>query len=128
MFERSGDVKKGLGLGKRERIRRWFREWVPYVEYEIGNDLNVHVKGHMFLTGSQVTQLPEGLSVGGSLFLGMSNVFELPENLNVKESLSLCHSHVIYLPTGLSVGRSIYMNRNQDIEVPENLKNKIRYR
>jgi hypothetical protein len=146
-FERTGDVKKGLSLGKRERIHRWFREWVPDVEYEIRDDLSVYVEGSIDLKGSQVTrlpenmsvegtldlrysdvtQLPEGLSVGGTLDLGYSQVARFPEDLSVGGNLYLYHSQVTQLPKDLRVGRYIYVYENQGIKVPENLKHKIKY-
>jgi hypothetical protein len=125
-FERTGDIKKGLGLGKRERIHRWFREWVPYARYEIGDDLSVYIKGSLIFINTQVTHLPEGLSVGGSLHLQDSQMTQLPEDLNVGGSLYLQGSQVTQLPDDLCVSGDIYIEKNQDILVPENLKHKIR--
>jgi hypothetical protein len=127
MFERSGDVKKGLKLGKRERIHQWFKEWAPYDDYEIKDDLSVYIKGHLDLENSQVTQLPKDLSVGGDLDLINSQVTQLPENLSVEGHLDLEDSQVTHLPKNLSIGGDIYINEDQNIEVPENLKHKIVY-
>jgi hypothetical protein len=145
-FERTGDVKKGLSIGKLERIRRWFMEWAPVVKYEIRDDLSIYIEKYLYLRGSQVTNLPENLSVGWSLTLRGSHVTQLPKGLSVGGELDLEDSYVTQLPKGLSVGGSlwlansqvthlsedlsveefIFINKNQDIEVPENLKHKVK--
>jgi hypothetical protein len=147
-FERTGDVKKGLGLGKRERIHQWFSVWAPDAEHEIKDDLSVHVKGSLDLQYYQVTHLPEGLSVEGNLYLQNTQVTQLPEDLSVERSLYLWNtqvtrlseglsvggdlwlkgSQVTRLPEDLNVGRYIYMGKDQDIEVSGKLSDKIRYR
>jgi hypothetical protein len=146
-FERTGDVKKGLGLGKRKKIHKWFSEWAPYADYEIRDDLSVYVKGYLDLEGSQVTQLPDDLNIIGSLNLMGSQVTQLPEDLSVEYDVWLSDSRIVSLPKGLSIGEDlllkgsrvtqlpkdlsiggdIYIDEDQDIDVPKNLKRKIRY-
>jgi hypothetical protein len=121
-FERTGDVKKGLSIGKRKKIHDWFSEWAPDVEYEIGDDLSVYVKGFLWLEDSQVTYLPnDDLSVTGGLMISGSQIKRLPENLSVAGPLDLVDSLVTRLPEDLSVGRDLYLQGSQVTQLPEDL-------
>ena len=48
-----------------------------------------HYKGYLYLQGTQITSLPEGLTVGGSLDLQGTQITSLPEGLTVGGSLYL---------------------------------------
>ncbi|PHS44288.1 MAG: hypothetical protein COB03_18660, partial [Alteromonas sp.] len=71
------------------------------------------------LEETQITELPEGLNVGGSLYLRGTQITELPEGLNVGDSLYLCGTQITELPEGLNVGDSLYLEETQITELPE---------
>ena len=60
------------------------------------------VKGDLNLEDSEITSLPEGLTIEGDLFLYHSRV-ELPKGLKVNGNLSLIGPNVTSLPKGLEV-------------------------
>ena len=60
------------------------------------------VKGDLNLEDSEITSLPEGLTIEGDLFLYHSHV-ELPKGLKVNGNLSLIGPNVTSLPKGLEV-------------------------
>ena len=79
------------------------------------------VGGSLDLGNTNVSELPEGLSVGGSLDLENTNVSELPEGLSVGDFLDLENTNVSELPEGLSVGGSLYLGNTNVSELPEGL-------
>lgn len=71
-------------------------------------DLNV--KGNLFLGGTNIAQLPEGLEVAYSLGLELCvNLNSLPKGLKVGGFLDLEASKVSSLPEGLEVGTDLYI-------------------
>ena len=61
--------------------------------------------GYLDLRGTQITALPEGLTVGGSLDLRGTQITALPEGLTVGGSLDLENcTQITALPEGLTVG------------------------
>ena len=66
--------------------------------------------GYLDLRGTNITALPEGLTVGGYLDLeGCTNITALPEGLTVGGSLYLRGTNITALPEGLTVGGSLYL-------------------
>ena len=63
--------------------------------------------GHLNLSQSKVTRLPEGLIVKGNLDLGGTHITRLPENLIVKGGLDLGSTQITSLPKGLTVGGNL---------------------
>jgi hypothetical protein len=87
-------------------------------------ELQLHMEetgGSLDLSGTQITALPEGLSVGGSLDLCRTPVTALPEGLSVGGSLDLCRTQITALPEGLSVGRSLDLRGTPITALPEGL-------
>lgn len=98
--------------------------------------------GSLFLRGTGITELPEGLTVGGSLDLmwtgitalprGLTvaytlnmrgtGITSLPEDLLVGLDLDLRASAITSLPKGLVVGGWIWLNGTGVTELPEDLK------
>jgi hypothetical protein len=60
--------------------------------------------GYLDLEGTQITSLPDNLSVGGSLDLRGTQITSLPDNLSVGGSLYLRGTQITSLPDNLSVG------------------------
>jgi hypothetical protein len=65
------------------------------------------VGGSLDLSGTGVTALPDGLTVGGYLDLSGTGVTALPDGLTVGGSLDLSGTGVTALPDGLTVGGSL---------------------
>jgi hypothetical protein len=82
---------------------------------------NLHVRGYLFLSGSPITSLPEGLNVGGSLDLRGSKIISLPKSLKVGGSLNLGGSSITSLPEGLSVGGYLDLSGTPITSLPEGL-------
>ena len=60
------------------------------------------------LSYTKITSLPEGLSVGGGLYLSGTKITSLPEGLSVSRDLDLRNTPITSLPEGLSVGGHLY--------------------
>ena len=79
------------------------------------------VCGDLDLEGTGVTALPEGLTVCGDLDLEGTGITALPEGLTVGGSLDLEGTGIAALPEGLTVGRSLYLEGTGIAALPEGL-------
>ena len=120
-FERGKDPRKTMGIGMRVQIQQWFKTWAPNVEYTIDDNLNVIVEGYLNLSGTQITELPDNLSVGGDLYLRWTQITKLPDNLSVGGYLDLRETQITKLPDNLSVGGWLDLQGTQITELPDNL-------
>ena len=85
-------------------------------------DENGKVGGSLDLRGTGITELPDGLSVGGYLDLeGCTGITELPDGLSVGGSLDLRGTGITALPDGLSVGGSLYLSGTGITELPKSI-------
>ncbi|MCW2473388.1 hypothetical protein [Candidatus Symbiopectobacterium sp. NZEC151] len=76
------------------------------INHLVNDDGSIVVEGDLSLLGrTDITSLPEGLSVGGSLDLEGTGITSLPEGL----------------PEGLSVGGSLYLRGTGITSLPEGL-------
>ena len=75
----------------------------------------------LYLSGTQIKELPEGLTVGGNLYLSCTQIKELPEGLTVGGSLDLSYTQIKELPEGLTVGGWLDLRATQIKELPEGL-------
>jgi hypothetical protein len=82
---------------------------------------NLHVRGYLFLSGTPITSLPEGLSVGGSLDLRGSKITSLPKGLKVGGGLNLGGTSITSLPEGLSVGETLNLGGTKITSLPKDL-------
>ena len=69
--------------------------------------------GDLYLSGTQIQTLPEGLTVGGWLDLSGTQIQTLPEGLTVGGSLYLRNTQIQTLPEGLTVGGSLDLSGTQ---------------
>ena len=69
--------------------------------------------GWLDLRGTQITALPEGLTVGGWLDLSGTQITALPEGLTVGGWLDLSGTQITALPEGLTVGGWLYLRGTQ---------------
>ena len=82
--------------------------------------------GSLDLSGTGITALPEGLTVGGSLDLeGCTGITALPDNLTVGGWLDLRGTGITALPEGLTVGGSLYLS-GTGIKNKETAKRKVK--
>ncbi len=77
--------------------------------------------GNLYLSGTQITALPEGLTVGGWLDLRGTQITALPEGLTVGGNLYLSGTQITALPEGLTVGGGLDL-RGTQITNPNNYK------
>jgi len=120
-FVRGRDPKETLSLGRVGSIRKFFRDLdIPDDKYEI-TETEVIFKGYLDLEGTPITELPEGLSVGGGLDLSGTPITELPERLSIGGNLYLSNTSISELPEGLSIGGSLYLFGTAITELPERL-------
>ena len=129
VFKRGGDPYNKLGIGPKGKIDNWFNQWAPDADYEIDDNLNIIVNGHLDFIYSDITELPDNLIVNGYLDLRYTNITELPDNLTVNRSLDLMGSKIIELPDNLIVGRDLNIRFTMIPKLPDNLnvKGKIIY-
>jgi len=66
------------------------------------------IVGNLNLRGTQIRELPKGLSVGGYLNLYGTPIQKLPEGLSVGGILNLYGTQIRKLPPDLKVGGGIY--------------------
>ena len=77
--------------------------------------------GSLDLRGTQITELPDNLTVGGSLDLSGTQITELPDNLTVGGWLDLSGTQITELPDNLTVGGWLDLRGTQITELPDNL-------
>ena len=83
---------------------------------------DLHIKGDLDLTGSEIEELPEGLKVGGDLYLEYSSITSLPEGLEVGNHLDLRGINMESLPKGLKVGGILDLDESAMESLPEGLE------
>ena len=77
--------------------------------------------GSLYLSGTQITSLPDNLTVGGSLDLSGTQITSLPDNLTVGGWLYLRGTQITCLPDNLTVGGWLYLSGTQITSLPDNL-------
>jgi uncharacterized protein (TIGR02996 family) len=83
---------------------------------------DLKVGGNLYLTRTGVTELPDGLEVGGDLNLSRTDITELPANLKVGRDLDLYGTPIKELPADLKVGRDLNLSVTHITELPADLK------
>ena len=69
---------------------------------------NLSVGGNLDLCYTKITQLPDNLSVAGNLDLYCTEITQLPDNLRVSGNLDLRLTQITQLPNNLSVGDNMH--------------------
>ena len=82
---------------------------------------NLTVGGSLYLSCTNITELPDNLTVEGNLNLRNTNIKELPDNLTVGGFLDLRNTNIKELPDNLTVGGSLYLSYTNITELPDNL-------
>ena len=78
-------------------------------------------KGDLDLSNTEITKLPDNLSVEGWLDLDYANILSLPDNLSVGGYLSFCGTGITSFPNNLSVGNDLFINNTKITFLPENI-------
>ena len=73
------------------------------------------------LSGTPITALPDGLTVGGNLYLRDTPITALPDGLTVGGSLDLGGTPITALPDGLTVGGNLYLRDTPITALPDGL-------
>jgi len=81
----------------------------------------LNVEGNLNLQSTPITSLPQDLKVGGYLDLENTPITSLPQDLKVGGSLDLQNTPITSLPQGLTVGGELYLkntplSKNNTIE------------
>ena len=82
---------------------------------------NLTVGGWLDLSGTNITQLPDNLTVGGSLELRGTNITQLPDNFTVGGWLDLRGANITQLPDNLTVGGLLDLRGTNITQLPDNL-------
>ena len=120
-FTQASDPIEDLGIGIRAQIKKWFKTWAPSVDYEIDDEFNITIEDNLDLRGTQITKLPDNLSVGGWLDIRRTSITKLPDNLKVGESLYLGGTQITELPDNLKVGGYLDLRGTKITELPDNI-------
>ena len=83
---------------------------------------NLTVRGWLDLRGTHMTSLPDNLTVGGSLYLSYTQITTLSDNLTVEGGLDLSGTLITSLPDNLTVSGSLWLNNTPITSLPDNLK------
>jgi hypothetical protein len=84
---------------------------------------DLHIKGDLDLTGSEIEELPEGLEVNGNLNLYRTKITSLPKGLKVGGNLDLDGCYIFkFLPKGLEIGGYLSLIHSDIESLPEGLK------
>jgi len=121
-FKRGQDPKRSMGIGKRALIKKWFDDLdVGSEEYSIDDNFNIFFKRSLDLRNTQITSLPDNLSIRGDLYLTNTLITSLPNNLSVRGFLDLTNTPITFLPDNLSVGGSLDLRNTPITSFPDNL-------
>lgn len=77
--------------------------------------------GNIDLSGCEITQLPDNLTVNGKLILRSTDITDLPNNLTVGDYLELWNTCIESIPDNLIVGGSLYLNDTGIKSLPKKL-------
>mgnify|MGYP004553919553 CR=1 FL=1 len=105
-------------------IKEFLQKWNLNNEVYM-KDRKVIVGGSLYLSGTNITELPDNLTVGGSLDLSGTNITELPDNLTVGGSLALRGTNITELPDNLTVGGWLDLS-GTNITEPRNLNKLVK--
>ena len=123
-FERTPqNVTSAMGLGKVAKIHKFFKESsVKPESCIIDDDLNVTVKGNLFLADHSQQTLPDNLTVEGWVDLSRCDLKELPKRFTVMGNLTLKYTEFLTtLPPDIKVIGNINLRGSAISSLPDNL-------
>jgi len=74
------------------------------------------VIGDLDLGGTQITALPDNLTVQGALYLSGTKITSLPDNLKVSGDLYLGGTQITALPDNLTVHGDLWINSTPNLD------------
>ena len=74
------------------------------------------VIGDLYLSGTQITALPDNLTVQGALYLSGTAITALPDNLTVHRDLYLNGTPITALPDNLKVSGHLWINSTPNLD------------
>jgi len=80
---------------------------------------NMTVSGCLSLYCADITHLPKSLSVFGDMSIRNTNITHLPDNLEVGGNLDIRNTNVTQLPDDLYVGDDLYIEDTNITNIPE---------
>jgi hypothetical protein len=87
-FVRNQNPIKSLGLGYEGKIRSFFKPLgISDDEYEIKENEKILLKYTLDLHSTDITEIPDNLTIGGGLDLRNTQIIKLPDNLVVQFSI-----------------------------------------
>ena len=84
-----------------------------------------YIDDSLDLRGTQITSLPDNLTVWGSLYIRDTQITSLPDNLTVWGSLDLRDTKITSLPDNLKVWGHLYLRGTNIEKIPKHLKDII---
>ena len=88
-------------------LNRIAKEYKTFFEYAGISNID-DLSRSLYLQGTNITSLPEGLSVGGDLYMRGTNITSLPEGLSVDGDLDLRGTNITEIPKSAKIGWKIY--------------------
>lgn len=82
---------------------------------------NLTINGYLDLQGTPIFELPKNLTVNGYLDLRGTKITTLPENLTINGYLDLRGLKITKLPKSLTVNDNLYLAGTQITELPKDL-------
>ena len=79
------------------------------------------VRGDLDLEGTPITSLPDNLTVGGCLYLHKTKITSLPNNLAVEGNIFLDGTPITSLPNHFTVGCGLFLDYTPITSLPKNL-------
>ena len=120
-FKRNQNPYNKLGVGLKVNIINWFKEWAPDIGYNIDDNLNITIDD-LDLYNSNITELPDNLTINGSLNLYGVKITKLPNHLIVNEFMDLRNTRITELPDNLIVNGLLGLSGTMITKLPDNLK------
>ena len=112
-FGKGVDPLKTMELGYRASIIKFFEDLnIKEENYTIEETGEILYKMGLDLTFNKNT-IPNNLTVKGNVHLSKTNISKLPENLTIWDSLFILYNtKLTELPDSLSVGGKIYLDKS----------------
>lgn len=101
-----------------EKVFSFIKEKKGYdypIKYKLINGLplkrhELYIKGHLNLSSTNITSLPDNLTVTGELDIHRTNLTSLPDNLTIGMDLDIRHTNITTLPNNLKISSSLFLS------------------
>lgn len=93
---------------------------IPYLPATPESGLQV--LGNLDLSGTDITELPDHMTVQGYLDISETALARLPDHLSIQSFFNMQQSLVTALPESLSVGTDLWMAESEVVSLPPGLR------